>query len=159
MNDRAISNEQIIAFERQEAAYWSDYFKAANPEIIRKLGVQFFQVGSGSVTIASKVDILAFNRVIALGIGEPATESQIDEIIAIYKKAKVPRFFIQLSPNAQPARLSDLLQEKGLKYYNNWVKWYQELDSFPKMNTDLRIEQIDRNSADIFADIIITSFE
>lgn len=159
MNIRKIPNKQISSFEFLEAAYWSDYFKAASPELVKKLGVQFFKIGSAYVTVAAKVDILAFNRVIGLGVGEPATENQIDEIIAIYEKEKVPRFFIQPSPAAHPDYFPDLLQKKGFKHYNNWVKWYRQIEDFPGFETDLCIEQIDRNYTDVFADIIVTSFE
>ena len=42
-----------------------------------------------------------FNRVVNLGVFEPATAAQIDEILELYARAHVP-FTVQLSPIARP---------------------------------------------------------
>lgn len=154
-----LSPELISRLELQEAYYWSDYFRAANPEISTQCGIQLHTIDNAHLNIAAGLDVLAFNRVIGLGMEKPASSEDIDQIIATYSEAGTSRFFIQLSPFAKPAHLPDLLERKGFQYYNNWVKLYRELSPLPEKSTSLRIEVISTDKADIFADIIIKSFE
>ncbi len=156
---RTISPELTSRLELQEAFYWSDYFRAANPEISSKCGIQLHTIDNAHLNIAAQLDVLAFNRVIGLGMEKPASGEEIDQIIATYSEAGASRFFIQLSPFAKPANLPDLLERKGFQYYNNWFKLYRDLTPLPEKPTSLRIETISADEADIFADIIIDSFE
>lgn len=157
----AVDRQLANTFELQEAAYWSDYYKAADSETIKRLGIQFENIGGAHVMAAADIDILAFNRVIGLGIQSPATESQIDDIISIYKDAGVSRFFIQASPHAMGVELFDLLEEKGFQFHNNWARLYRPIFPMPlpKGNVGLRIEPITAAKRDIFANIIVDCFE
>lgn len=148
-----------VELEQQEARYFSDYFHAAGTGVVRALGLQHRSFGTACASVASSIDILAFNRVIGIGIGESASPAQIDELIALYRDAGVPRFFVQLSPHAQPAQIPDWLLARGFHAYNNWVKWLRPIAPLPQGETDLRIEQIDGSEAETFARIIIESFE
>lgn len=154
-----IRPELASRLELQEAYYWSDYFRAAGPAISTNCGIQLHTIDNAHLNIAAHLDVLAFNRVIGLGMEKPASEADIDRIIAAYSLAGASRFFIQLSPFAKPANLPDLLERKGFQYYNNWVKLYRELIPLPETPTSLRIEAISTDKADIFAGIIIDSFE
>ncbi len=154
-----ISPELVSRLELQEAFYWSDYFRAASPEISVNCGIQLHNVDNAHLTIAARLDVLAFNRVLGLGVGKPASNADIDKIVAAYSLAGASRFFIQLSPLAKPANLPDLLERKGFQYYNKWIKLYRELAPLPEQPTSFRIETISADKADIFAGIIIDSFE
>lgn len=154
-----ISREFMLKLEQQEAAYWSEHYRDVPAGVKNLLGIHFLKVGTASAGAAANINTLAFNRVIGLGMGQPATESQVDEIIAFYRDADAPRFFIQLSPLAEPPGLPEILQAKGFQHYNNWVKFYRKIDPLSQLNTRLRIEQIDADRADIFAKLIVSAFE
>jgi ribosomal protein S18 acetylase RimI-like enzyme len=154
-----ISRDFTSRLEHQEAAYWSEYYRDVPPEIANPLGIGLANVGSASAVTASKIDILAFNRVIGLGMENGAAESQIDEIIAFYKDAGAHRFFVQLSPYSEPEDLTEILQAKGFQYHNNWVKFFREIEPLPLVDSKLRIEQIGAERAEVFTEIIVSAFE
>ncbi len=54
------------------------------------------------------------NRIIGLGINEPATESTIDEICALYDASGV-RYAFVVSPAAQPAEIKLWLRAKRIR--------------------------------------------
>jgi GNAT superfamily N-acetyltransferase len=153
------SSDLLSRLELQEAAYWSEYYLNVPPEIKNWLGIHLLNAGTASAGVVANIDILAFNRAMGLGMEQPATERQLDEIIAFYRDAGASRFFIQLSPHAEPENLREILQKKGFQYYNNWVKFYREIDPLPLANSQMRIEQIGAERADVFAEIIVSVFE
>jgi len=154
-----ISREFMLKLEQQEVAYWSEHYRDVPAGVKNWLGIHFLKVGTANAGAAANINTLAFNRVIGLGMGEPATESEVDEIIAFYRDADARRFFIQLSPFAEPQGLPEILQAKGFQYYNNWVKFYREIEPLPQANSRLRVEQIDADRAEIFAKLIVSAFE
>jgi GNAT superfamily N-acetyltransferase len=159
MESQSIPDKFYIDLERQEMEYWSDYYQAAGPEVTKNCDLQIRKIGSGIATAAGKIDILAFNRVIGLGLDGPANESQLNEIIRFYRPTGIPRIFLQLSPKVVTDELSGLLNKQGFQYYNNWTKLYREIYPIPRAKSSLRIEQIGTDRADLFARIIIASFE
>ena len=90
-----LSDKLFREFERAEIRVWNQFFKFADEDAIRSCGIDVDSEERLAVLIASKLDILAMNRVIGLGLYEPATEEKIEYIISRYKDAGVPRFFIQ----------------------------------------------------------------
>ena len=159
MESQSIPDKFYIDLEHQEMEYWSDYYRAAGPEVTKNCDLQIHKIGSGIATAAGKIDILAFNRVIGLGLDGPVIESQLNEIIRFYRPTGTPRIFLQLSPKVVTNDLSGLLDKHGFQYYNNWIKLYREITPIPRAKSSLRIEQIGTDQADLFARIIITSFE
>jgi len=154
-----IPKELAAGLDLHEAASWSDYFASASPEVAQQCGLRLEKIGGAYVTIAANIDMLAMNRVIGLGLGEPASEASLDRIVSLYREAGVPRFFVQVSPNARPDVLSDWLEARGFRHHNNWVKFFREVGSPLPVTSDLRIAQIGPEQAEQFAHIIVRSFE
>lgn len=145
--------------EQHEAISLSAYYEYMPPEIAEWLGIRRFDIGGAQTIVAAGIDVLAFNRVVGLGIEQSATEQQIDEIIAIYNDAGANRFFVQVSPYAKPEWLPEILVGKGFCHYNNWVKLYREIAALPRAETDLRIKMIHQEQAALFAEMIVTCFQ
>ena len=116
------------------------------------------KVGSVDVLIMSAADILMFNRAAGLGVETPATEGQLDEVIARFHAARVPRFLIDVSPAARPLLLTDWIASRGFPLYNNWVKLTREVEPVPWVRPDPRIKEIGVEHADEFARIIQSAF-
>jgi GNAT superfamily N-acetyltransferase len=112
------------------------------------------QVGTADVIIVAAADILMFNRVSGLGVDTPATEGQLDEAIGRFEAARVPRFYIDVSPAARPLELTDWITGRGLSIFNNWVKLTRPVDPVPSALTTARIREIGREHADAFGRII-----
>ena len=110
------------------------------------------------VLIVTAADILMFNRAAGLGVETPATEGQLDEVIARFHAARVPRFFIDVSPAARPLLLTDWIAGRGYPLRNNWVKLTREVGPVPWALPDPRIKEIGVEHADEFARIIQGAF-
>jgi ribosomal protein S18 acetylase RimI-like enzyme len=154
-----ISGDLKTIFEQQEAACWKDHYLTAPRQSIEDLSLGCRKVGRAVAVCLGKVDILAFNRVIGLGVESPVLTRQLDEMISFYKKAGVKRFFVQLSPYATPEHAVQMLKDKGFRFHNNWVKFYRTLKVIPAVPSHPDIKRIGRDDAAYFADIIIKSFQ
>jgi GNAT superfamily N-acetyltransferase len=149
----------ITDFEIQEADSWSDYFRDVPADLADQLQIKTLEAGSGFAVSMAQIDILAYNRVIGLGLEHAVSENQLAELIQFYRNNGSKRFFIQLSPTAKPKNLSKMLKNINLKHYNNWVKLYQPIEDVPSVNTSLRIDQINREHSEIFSNILVQAFE
>lgn len=145
--------------ESVEAGAWGSVYRAAREEDVATCGIQVSTVGTATVLTAAHVDVLAFNRTLGLGLDAPAHADDLDTIIERYEAADVPRFFVQVSPAAQPAALFDELQRRGFQHYNNWVKLYRDVAPPPDVTTDLRIERAGPALAAPFADLLAPAFD
>lgn len=151
--------ELYQALERIEVDVWSTLYRVATPEEAAAGGLGISTVGPATLWRAAGWDVLAFNRVLGLGMGEPATRAMLDEIVARYAFAGVPRFFVQLNPAAQPSALTEWLSARGFVHYNNWVKLCRGVEAPPPAATDLRIDEAGPEQSATFGAIAAPSFD
>lgn len=144
--------------ENIEIKAFSDLYRAAKPNSIENCGIGLQSSGSTCVLIASKLDVLALNRVIGLGLKEPGSDNDIDDMISIFRKAGSSRFFVQIHPNARPQNIRDSLLMRGFSHHNNWVRLYRKATPLTKAETSLNIERIDSKHASEFAHIVTSCF-
>jgi GNAT superfamily N-acetyltransferase len=131
---------------------------AAPPSVAAALGLALF-AGHGVVTaIASALDVLALNRVVGLGLRSPASEAQLDRVLAEARGAGARRIFVQVAPTAQPERLPDWLAARGGRPHNRWVRLWRRTAASERGATDLRVVEIDAALADAFARVVRTAF-
>lgn len=137
-------------------AYESIYL-AAPPDVAEQLQLQSARFGSARARLMGSFDATLFNAVVGLGLGEPATEQMLDDIIALYKPYSV-RFMVQVSPLAQPPELISWLQARGFKYRDDWVKMYRGVEPPPIVSTDLETRAVSTDQAEAFADTVVKGF-
>ena len=154
-----ISQDLVGKLEQVEVEAWRDFYNSAPRDALQACGVKLIKASSGFFFIASGVDTLALNRVVGLGLSEPLTEETLDKAIAFYKKARAPRFFVQLHPELVTPEVKQMLQAKGFQHHNNWVKMYRDTAPLPPLETSMRVEEIKSNDAPVFATILIRGFE
>src|SRR5262245_42336152 len=77
--------QDIAALERIEVAACRSWAAAAPLQVARDLGIGLRPIGSGLAIRASKIDILAYNRVLGLGVDEPARSAELDEAIEFFR--------------------------------------------------------------------------
>jgi GNAT superfamily N-acetyltransferase len=159
MTETMLSMDHVRQHERMEMEYWRDWYEAATPEIAERFGHSIDVAEGAAIAIIARVDILMFNRVLGLGIEKPVSESQLDGIVARYKAAGVPRFFVPVSPAAEPPEVRDWLLERGLTLYNRWAKLERSVDPVPEEATDARIEEIGPDHAQEYGAILRQCFD
>ncbi len=148
----------ISVLESMDAASAAAFAGVLPPREADLLGVQTRRVGGGLAIMAHRIDVLMFNRVIGLGLETPASTEVIDELIAWYREAGTPRFFVQMAPGTQPSLLPEWLRSRGLFHYNNWVKLTRTTEDQPRIVTDLTVERIGAGRSHEFAAIVARGF-
>jgi hypothetical protein len=137
-----------------EADAYEDLFRHAPPD----LGLSVVRSDGAVLFIAPLLPIVLFNRVIGLGLRQPATEAALDEILARHRAAGSTTFAVQLSPSAAPSDLPAWLHARGLALRDIWAKVYRAATPDIAIQTDLRIERIGRTHAAAFTEISCTAF-
>jgi ribosomal protein S18 acetylase RimI-like enzyme len=158
MARHTLTREHLIAAERIERADWRDAYLSASPEMTAMFGMRLARLESADVLQMTKLDMLMFNRVAGLGVEEPATEEELDQAIALFQDAHVPRFFLDVSPAARPIFLNDWIAERGLSLFNSWVKLTREVDPVPQAFTTARIADVGPDRAADFGRIVQIAF-
>lgn len=142
-----------------EAAAWADLFQSANAADVRALDLSVGLVGSTVMMAAAETDVLALNRAVGLGAHMPVAAPELDAVMAFFADAGSPRYFIQVSPTAEPTTLHDELLDRGFRHHNNWVKLVRFTRALPHVRTDLKVERLASDRADIFASALPTAFD
>jgi GNAT superfamily N-acetyltransferase len=146
-------------YDLVEAEAWTDFSKSAPASAVENYGINVFPAGGAFATVASRIDILAFNRVVGLGMNEPIDEQVIDSILNKIETENVKRFFIQIHPEIYSDKLGKLLASKNFYRYNNWIKLVRNNSSAEKVKTKLQVRNIKPNESKIFAQIVVNAFE
>jgi GNAT superfamily N-acetyltransferase len=119
-------------------------------------GADAVRVGGAVCAVAAQIDEVTINRVIGLGISEPATGGDLDRIADVYGSI---RHAIALAPGARPAGLAAMLRERGYEPAHAWIKFARSPADPPAPATDLRIARIGPERADEFTAILAAGFE
>lgn len=147
--------------ERIELDSMVDIQAAATSELVAELGLEARTVGSAFVSIAAKAPATAIviNRALGLGLWQPETRESVESIVAAYRAAGVERYFIQVHPSAAPAEIGDWLAAAGLEKARGWQKFARGREAVPKIETDLRIEEIGPEHGAAFGRILCDAFD
>lgn len=153
-----ISRDHLVAAEAIERADWRDAYRSATPDLAAAFGMRFDPIDGADVLQMTNLDMPMFNRVLGLGVEEPATEDQLDRAIERYESARVPRFFIEVSPTARPIFINDWIGERGFSLFNSWVKLTRDVNPVPQAFTTARIVEVTPDRAQDFARVVQTVF-
>ena len=151
----ALEIARIVEFGEAEA--YADFYNTT-PDYAAQFGISMQRIGSAFEFTATAFDIPLFNRVVGLGLDEPAAETMIDEAIAHFREAGVKHFACQMSPEAQPSELPGWLKARNLRVSDNWVKMIRGVEPPPAIRTDLRIELVGLEYADTYSEIAAIAF-
>jgi GNAT superfamily N-acetyltransferase len=156
MESAQVSLDHVRQHERMELDYFRDWFDAAPREIAARYGLSADTAEGAVLLVANRIDVLMFNRAMGIGLEKPVTEAQLDGIAARYRAAGVPRFFVPLSPAAEPAEARDWLLARGLTRFNRWAKLERGVEPIAVANvaTDARIEEVGPGHAAAFAGVL-----
>ncbi len=137
-----------------EAEAYVNMFAAAPSE----LGLHVEHIGEAVALMATHLPIMLFNRVIGLGLAQPATESTVTDITHLYSSARIPTYGIQLGSVVNPPQLPDWLRAHHFAHRGNWAKIYRKPDIAVTAATDLRIEHVGQEHALDCARVTVDSF-
>ncbi len=115
-------------------------------------------VGGATAISLGVIDVSFFNRVIGLGVPQPATREDVAAIGAFYGERGITDVAIAVANGAMPAGLPALLAADGYVPGSRWVKMWHDLHDLDGPSPDFRVEQVGRESADAFGDVILRAF-
>jgi len=131
------------------------------PDLARRVRPRVVRIGDGLVTLMEKSDSLRVNRVVGLGHRGEATERMIDEIIEIFRTAKLRRFRLELGPGPQSAAITRWLGRRGFVRRGGYSLLVRDLSRpVPRATKGVRVVRA-RGAAleaalEIFAEIFAT---
>ena len=144
--------------ELGEAEAYADFYHSAPADFAARHGVRVERIGSAVAILMPDLDAMLFNRVMGLGVREPATATMVDDIVAMYQRAGVQNWAAQLNPAAQHSELPTWLEVRGLVRTDDWPKMIRGVEPPPAIRTDLRIECIGAERAPAFAEVLCGGF-
>jgi GNAT superfamily N-acetyltransferase len=95
------------------------------------------------------------NRIVGLGVGEPASEEQLDDAIAVMAGL---RYYVSLSPAAEPAEISGWLAARGFEPSWGWMQFRRAVDTLPEAETSLRLVEIGPGRGAEFARLLCDAY-
>jgi hypothetical protein len=141
------------AFGRVNAAALRSLYR---PQIEEEYGVRAVPVKSALALVTTSL-VPDFNRVVNLGVFEPATAAQIDEILELYARAHVP-FTVQLSPIARPATVTPWLEQRRLRPSGEWTVLSRDVAPPREENVAFQMARIGRQDAATYARVYEAAF-
>jgi len=138
-----------------EVESYANYYRSAPLEFTKLSRLEVRRLGSVWLTMIPRTDSASHNLILGLGLDEPATESRLDDAIAIFRQSGCQNYRTQVSPIVQPAQYPEWLAARGFKPGRNWAKMYRGNEPMAVLATDLRVERIGREQADQFADVVL----
>jgi GNAT superfamily N-acetyltransferase len=144
-----------------ERAALEEISRAAPPGVAERVGLRSFECGGAFVSLAAALPASAIvvNRTIGLGVGLPATEQAVQEIVSAYATAGVERYFVHRHPQGSPQQLDAWLRAAGLEQARGWQKFERPLDRPLAASTNLEIRRVGREQGEAFAAIACNAFD
>jgi len=144
----------IPLWEGLEMEGWADLHRAAPPLLAAGEGIHPpHWVGGALAAVYRSADVLALNRVIGLGTRQAPRGEHLDGLLALYRRAGVGRFFVQVAPAGRHEELVRRLRRRGFRQHNRWAKLVRGGGGVPRVETDLRIERLPASKAALFGEL------
>ncbi|TMM05328.1 MAG: hypothetical protein E6G02_07695, partial [Actinobacteria bacterium] len=97
-----VSLATAVEIEAAEARSWADLYAAAPAGFAREAGLKTRTLGSTLTLSWAATGRRYFSRSIGLGVVEPATEEQLDQILAGWRDDGITMFLLQSLPHCRP---------------------------------------------------------
>jgi hypothetical protein len=145
--------------EFAEARAWSSFYHSAPTATAEALGVQVVTVGPTTALAMAGAPFPLVNRVIGLGVGAPAIEGVVDELLDVYGRIGVKDFAVQIAESAGPSELTRWLDERDLVASGTWAKTYRGNGPVSALQGPARVERASQDDVDTFGDAATRGFE
>lgn len=150
-------DELSIAAEALERETLAELHRGASPGLAASLGLQLEEIDGALASVAPGGGIV-MNRVIGLGVRQPADRATPARLLELYREAGAGRFFLHLHPEARPMDLPDQVRASGFVSARAWRKFRRRPGRVVPRRTDLEIREIDAGHAAAFAAIAAPAF-
>jgi hypothetical protein len=153
------SAEVAELVELAEARAWASMYRSIPTAAAEALGIQVVAHGAATALAMAAAPSPLVNRVLALGVGEPATERVLDEMLALYRAIGVERFAVQIAAEVGPSELPAWLAERDLVPGGHWAKTFRGNGPLSTRPAGVRVERVAESDADTFGQVGMQGFE
>jgi len=144
--------------EFSEARAYASLMQAAPPAFLLEHGLRSVSIGSAVAVVAESVtNTLNMNRVIGLGVAEPATESMLDEITMLYAPRQLS-FGIEVGPCALPRDVLTWLRKRRIRRAMPTAIHYRVAEPIDVAHKAISVIRADGSEREIVADICCAVF-
>jgi hypothetical protein len=157
--DLELNPDLAYWLEMAEARAYQDIYAAVAAVPGNPLGAKSAVFGGAIAHGLAAIDFFFFNRVVGLGVAQPAIRGDVAGAAAFYRELGLSQTAMHVAPSAQPPELADWMAAEGYKMGGRWVKLWHDLREIAEPAPALRIERVDPSLAEAFADVIIAAFE
>jgi hypothetical protein len=113
-----IAPGQAAAIEAAEAHAWSDMYSAAPTHWAAAAGLGLRWIDGSLALCWAASGRRYFSRAIGLGVTKPASETQLDRILALWRGLGIDMFLVQSLPHGRPNTYERWLHERGLEAFD-----------------------------------------
>lgn len=149
-----------VALERRledlEMAMFEDFYRALPPEPAESLGIEASRVGRSLRLTARGIDHPFFNRVMGVGLDEPA-EDVLAWAMDHYGSAGVRRWMLQVPPHAETDTFRSASTARGVIRLPGWTKHLASASIEVSASSELQVERVDAGAAE-WAEIVADGF-
>jgi len=132
--------------EQAEIDAWLDLYAATPADFAARFRPEILRAGEVVLTRCAAIPFVHFNCAMNLGVGTPATEERLDEVLALYAEAGVSAFALFHVPGAEPAELEGWLTARGLAPKGGWDRIVRDgaplLEGVVEAASDLEVEEV-----------------
>jgi GNAT superfamily N-acetyltransferase len=155
--------ESMVALELAEMEAFADLYRAASPEVVAASGLSVIEVADAILIAVNRIDVLALNRLIGLGLRGSPSDSALAGVLNALERTGSPRCFVPLAPTNGHENLGSRIERLGLRHYNNWVRLRRDLDDLTDLptapSTPLDVRRVDSSDAHAFGHLVATAFD
>lgn len=149
MNNAQIENAEITA--------WKDLFAAQPDVFIREQGAETTHIEGFLVASCQKIPFPHFNIALDLGVHKPFSESQLDEVLAYFKRKNISRFYLQTTPVTQPQVAAEWFTRRGMRHVSSWhriARTDAPLTAPLQLAGRYTVEDVSAENAEVWANFI-----
>ena len=126
-----VSRDLSRAIERAEVNAWLDLYEAAPADFAARIGLTIAREGELVWTTCTTIPFIHFNCVKNFGVDGPASEAELDRLLAHYRDAGIMRPWFYTNPHTEPPRLRCWLEARGLQHQGGWERIFRDATPLP----------------------------
>jgi GNAT superfamily N-acetyltransferase len=139
-----------------EARATADMYAAAP----RALDCRVEAIAGATLLLSPRIPASYFNRVIGLGVLEPATQAALDAVHDRFRAAGVAEYWLHLNPAARPESLAGWLAARGLAPppRRSWAKFLRGPQLYAARPCALSVRPAEQDDADAIARVVCSAY-
>jgi GNAT superfamily N-acetyltransferase len=148
----------LLQLEVAEIEAFTNFYRAAGPQVSGRCGLSVLSLEDGVLLAANRLDVLALNRLIGLGLERRPSDETLAGLEGAFRAAGSARFFVPVAP-IEGSDLPERLDRLGIRHYNNWIRLRRGLDDIPEASgPGPAVREIGPEDADAFSEIVAAAF-